>query len=77
MRGKRISPAPWISVEERLPEKEVPVLVVCSSSYDGGQSVLVAERKWTGHWTLYEGAKITHWMPLPALPNGGRENAKN
>ena len=55
----------WISVEDRLPEKNTSVLVStdngivfqCLYAYDG--------------WDLWEGneVNITHWMPLPEPPN--------
>lgn len=52
----------WISVEERLPEPLVWVLVylglgsVEADMYQGGK-----------HWVRYP-LDITHWMPLPAPP---------
>ena len=65
----------WISVNDSLPEGDVPVLVT-----DGDQ-VLVGERiygirewKCVGvggpdwYWDFDNYGTITHWMPLPDLP---------
>lgn len=56
----------WISVEDRLPEKNTSVLVStdngivfqCLYAYDG--------------WDLWvrNAVNITHWMPLPEPPKG-------
>lgn len=55
----------WISVKERLPEKDEEVLcffvypdltTMCQNVYYGG-----------GRW-LGEGNFVTHWMPLPEPP---------
>lgn len=72
----------WISVKDKLPEKDTPVLIYCK-----GGSTFVAEKKvvrWPDeeetHWIvrgpLGAGRKIatgriTHWAKLPALPNEG------
>lgn len=64
----------WISVEERLPEKSVPVL-----AYKDGR-IWYCERNWqSGCWEslsfaatkeygMYWSKGPTHWMPLPELP---------
>ena len=58
----------WISVKDRLPEKE--------------QDVLVADNGFIAVWTFYgdywedshgwwqEFDEVTHWMPLPEPPKG-------
>ena len=57
----------WVSVEDRLPQKNTSVLcyfkyepespdVICENHYHGG-------RLW-----MSEGSKVTHWMPLPEPP---------
>lgn len=70
----------WISVEDRLPEPGVPVLV----NYIGTDELpyadgVVAWTDWGALW--WEGsladsesevtAPITHWMPLPPVPKEG------
>lgn len=52
----------WISVEERLPEEGVHVLIAQKNGY---QNVDLRRRD-TRRWST--GAVITHWMPLPKLP---------
>nr|DAE38732.1 MAG TPA: Protein of unknown function (DUF551) [Bacteriophage sp.] len=69
----------WISVEDRLPEPGVPVLV----NYIGTDELphadgVVAWTDWGALW--WEGSladsesevtvPITHWMPLPEAPGG-------
>jgi len=65
----------WISVDERLPEKETSVLVW--ATWDGSDDqILVADwRDWEGapiwHDSMngeYRIHGITHWMPLPEAP---------
>lgn len=64
----------WISVEERLPEKSVPVL-----AYKDGR-IWYCERNWkSGCWEslsfaatkeygMYWSKGPTYWMPLPEAP---------
>ena len=69
----------WISVEDRLPEPGVPVLV----NYIGTDELTYADGvvAWTDWGALWwEGSladsedevtvPITHWMPLPEAPEG-------
>lgn len=66
----------WISVEERLPEKFVDVLV------HPRPTDYICEAAWLGdawYWSDYElnfgvitnKCVVTHWMPLPPAPEGG------
>ena len=69
----------WISVTERLPGYDVPVLVTYLGYVDK-KPYSDAVAKWSLEtsrysegwvWTLDEGeveVKITHWMPLPEPP---------
>ncbi len=56
--------SPWISVEDRLPEKGIAVYVInpCSSC--------IAEITRKGEWYVHSpyALKPTHWMPIPPLP---------
>lgn len=66
----------WIPCSERLPEKHVEVLAY--SPYWG--KIVVAMwggEFWLEQWTDddLEQSEITHWMPLPELPEGGADNA--
>lgn len=52
----------WISVKDRLPEKDEYVLCFCNIG-DGFQAIFHygKERK-------FDGTAVTHWMPLPEPP---------
>lgn len=59
-------PSPWISVNERLPEKGAWVLAWIKDesepyptvgSFDGDEREIGVWRRW-----------VTHWMPLPGPP---------
>ena len=54
--------AHWISVKDRLPEKDEYVLCFCNIG-DGFQAIFHygKERK-------FNGTAVTHWMPLPEPP---------
>lgn len=70
----------WISVKDRLPEPEFPVIVAYLGFYDGAPRVdgLAIIDSVCGDWFWYvdEGSDdnekvrvtITHWMPLPEPP---------
>lgn len=55
----------WIPVTERLPEDDDDVLIMSSGSISMGYFNI-----FRGYWVAYEGDddNITHWMPLPELP---------
>lgn len=58
----------WIPTREALPPSFTPVLVT------DGDRLLLAEIDTLGNWWLPEFqlkpvGSVTHWMPLPALPN--------
>ena len=55
----------WISVEDRLPEDNSPV-IACDSI--AKKSVLASfHHSWWGHPYILIGP-VTHWQPLPAPP---------
>jgi hypothetical protein len=63
----------WISVEDRLPEKEKQVSIVVT-----GNNAQLGYRHERGYWIIYSltGSyknnylhKVTHWQPLPDKPN--------
>jgi hypothetical protein len=60
------SESKWISVEDRLPEMYQFVIVLADSNYRIAQ--MIEDKKWENEWTD-EIIRVTHWMPLPALPN--------
>ena len=67
--------AEWISVKDRLPERNKLVLVRAVSTARGGNITFVGA--YDGFWFLQTAADtigltiqydITHWMPLPEPP---------
>lgn len=65
----------WVSVEERLPDFDVPVLVYVKDIFDNKGTINVTKYTitydLTNNWLGYENSsfKITHWMSLPEPPN--------
>ena len=62
----------WISVEDMLPEKSGYYLVATSGYYKSDRAHIEKYSKedclhW---WGLRD---VTHWMPLPALPEPGNQ----
>lgn len=56
----------WISVKDRLPDTNEYVLVATRSK-NGAQNIdkgYVIDGRWAHRGT----AEVTHWMPLPELP---------
>ena len=72
LRAVPATPVPqWISVMDRLPYYDNPVLIASSTSpkFVGLAWFHAAGKRWellTGH--RVDGAIITHWMPLPQAP---------
>lgn len=56
----------WIPVTERLPANEEYVLV-CTRSRNGSRNVDKGYC-YNGGWAHRGTAEVTHWMPLPELP---------
>ena len=72
-------PTGWISVKDRLPEESGNVLVCIKLSYaNGARHVQMCHysvyHKWFGGFdkseksSLPDYTTVTHWMPLPSLP---------
>ena len=77
----------WISVEERMPEHGTDVLVLTApGTLSLGKNCVVAEyihprmEKSGVFINFYAGyddkniLAVTHWMPLPEPPDGGKSN---
>ena len=60
----------WISVEERLPEDQVEVLVL-TRSMKGMRNVDKGYLS-IDHFIHRGRAQVTHWMPIPELPERGK-----
>lgn len=65
--------SPWISVEDKLPEPEKDVIILDGRkhididhlTYDGEDNYIW----WKSDDTIWcEDDEITHWMPIPELP---------
>jgi hypothetical protein len=61
----------WISVEDRLPEDDEPVLA-CFVGWDDMKFIRVLEyysqeKEWED-WNCITHSNVTHWMPLPQPP---------
>ncbi|MFV0607548.1 DUF551 domain-containing protein [Klebsiella aerogenes] len=56
-----VIPDTWIPVSERMPENDVFVL-----TFDGMYKRV--HHAMYGHWQCWGPEKITHWMPLPSVP---------
>ena len=73
-------PNEWVSVEEKLPDFDVPVLVYVKDVFDNKGTINVTKYTitydLTNNWLGYENSsfKITHWMPLPAPPKRRSDN---
>ena len=52
----------WISVDERMPEVGVQVLVITTN----GKCLILHQK--CGDWQCRNPEAITHWMPLPQQP---------
>ena len=60
----------WISVKDRLPEKNTRVL--CYFKFEPESPDVISENTYhSGGLWLSEGSKVTHWMPLPEPPKKG------
>lgn len=61
---------PWISVEERRPEKHTCVLTYCDDGHIEIDAILS-----NGEWarTPFDPGEVTHWMPLPEPPEAPHE----
>lgn len=69
-----INPYEWISINDRLPEQHQEVI-----TYRGGHIgrminvyTYMGNDTWEdhyGYWNSAEGEGITHWTPLPKLPD--------
>jgi hypothetical protein len=62
----------WISVKDRLPDKDVDVLIFQKDS-SCNPDIILSSLKENGYWFSpscceYENPVPTHWMPLPIPP---------
>lgn len=57
----------WISVEDRLPDEDSSVIVVCH--YENVTHLFVCGYKNGEFFNCASRHEPTHWMPLPSLPS--------
>jgi hypothetical protein len=77
--GYKAAAPQWISVQERLPEEDVTVLVFINYSIDDAKLLRVVSGAYRGKlWLcgqdIYSERFITHWMPLPSSPEVKHED---
>ena len=72
----------WISVKERLPEKNAGVTIYTPHGGVDTRALGMCDDDPNGLWYCYKGAdeplrfnEVTHWRPLPEPPRG--ENGEN
>jgi len=61
----------WIPVSERLPEKYTPVWV--TTTWGEQHSGNLTDDCWTGLFRDFREGEVTHWMPLPELPEESKK----
>ena len=61
----------WISVKDRLPDAEDRVLC-CTLTKKGTRNVIIGYYM-DGAWRCGMNSNVTHWMPLPELPEEGEK----
>ena len=61
----------WISVEDRLPERDEGVIVAYENATVGRMVWFAAYYAAEGYWRMNTGTKInpSHWMPFPEPPS--------
>lgn len=64
------NPCEWVSVEERLPDKEGTYLTYTDKDKMLMDVFCIYPSHGTRFWVGGNG-KVTHWMPLPEPPKGG------
>ena len=75
----------WIDVKDRLPEQETRVLLAWNDDVEIGYLTIPEDKRFTPYWKdsgdeqpCYSKITediITHWMPLPKLPNHGTKES--
>ena len=58
----------WISVKNYLPEIGKRVLVYQKDGITGDYEIIIQYRQFEEIWSDYGYHRISHWMPLPKVP---------
>jgi hypothetical protein len=61
----------WIPVSERLPDEGKPVWIC--TIWNEQHSGLFVNGYWTGLFRDFREGEVTHWMPLPELPEESKK----
>lgn len=64
----------WISVDERLPDKEGTYLTYTDKGNVDLDIFCIYPSHGTKFWSSERRGKVTHWMPLPEAPKMKGEN---
>lgn len=74
---ERVRSEGWISVKERLPDKNIAVIVHISNGDIDVRVLGICDDDPNGLWYCYKGVgeplhfnDVTHWRPLPEPPRG-------
>lgn len=69
-----VIPDGWIACSEQMPDNDETKPIAIYTGKCLGQGMFVATYDEDGFFDYWEGGEIigvTHWMPLPAAPEGG------
>ncbi|MBH2923810.1 DUF551 domain-containing protein [Serratia marcescens] len=69
-----VIPDGWIACTERMPDNDETKPIAIYTGKCLGQGIFVGTYDEDGFFDYWEGSEIlcvTHWMPLPAAPEGG------
>lgn len=58
----------WISVEDRLPDKNGKYLVYARHRLEGLEPIIRCDLWLKGQWNKCDPFKVVYWMPLPEPP---------
>ena len=60
----------WIPVSERLPEDTERMLTIVYDAFEDTTAISILQHYGDGDWFSWDSRRyvVTHWMPLPELP---------
>ena len=65
----------WISVEEKLPENDDNYLVFTYDKNEAEIATYYGDGEWLTHDLTNLTRLVSHWMPLPSMPEPPKEEA--